>query len=101
MSSSDGNVPANKDNDMAPLLKWKKKQLWWRRYEERMAKVYRVITLVCLAIYLVICVIFLIMGRPILILASIVPVVVLSVLFHGPTLEDLVFLIWWDRGKGK
>ena len=36
-----------------------------------------------------------------MILASIVPVVVLSVLFHGPSLEDLVFLIWWDRGKKK
>jgi len=99
MNSSDGKTSAPDKNDA--LLKRREKLRRWRRNEERLAKVYRVIALVCLAIYLVACVIFLILGRPILILATIVPVAALSLLFRGPTLEDLAFLIWWDRGKGK
>jgi Flp pilus assembly protein TadB len=72
-----------------------------RREREQKQKKWTRVFFICFAFFFVaFCVYALAIGKPIIILASFVPVVIVWAM-GGLTSKDLLFLIWWDIGKKK
>jgi hypothetical protein len=70
-----------------------------KEIEKRFNKISRAIGFTALAIFGVACIWALIIGQPIVILASFIIVGFVGFLCGGFDIKDIVFLMWWNSGK--
>jgi hypothetical protein len=82
-------------------MTWKDKYRESIRKQARKARTHRAILIASVVLFIASGIVFIAIGKPVLILASIAPVALVMVMKGGLSLKDLAFLIWIDGSKDK